>query len=150
MVARPVKTRVKVSSTYPIGMTVRGQKILPMQSPIEPEKRSLDCAMHRYRARPRAVRGLGDSSGFTMELQNRAGMSREEFVAARDQLLAMANDNPKLMSVRLSDLPDVATLNIDIDTQRLTAYGINNSDANSTLVTAWGGRYVNDFIDKGA
>ncbi len=98
---------------------------------------------------PGAVRGLGDSSGFTMQLQNRGGMSREDFVAARDQLLALANANPKLTGVRLSDLPDVATLKIDVDTQRLTAYGINNNDVNATLATAWGGRYVNDFIDEG-
>ena len=98
---------------------------------------------------PGAVRGLGDASGFTMELQNRSGMSRDEFVAARERLLAMANANPKLTSVRLSDLPDVATLKVDVDTQRLTAYGLNNADVNSSLATAWGGRYVNDFIDKG-
>ncbi|APZ98091.1 multidrug efflux RND transporter permease [Sphingopyxis sp. QXT-31] len=98
---------------------------------------------------PGAVRGLGDSSGFTMQFQNRSGMSREQFVEARERLLAMANANPKLTSVRLSDLPDVATLKIDIDTQRLTAYGLTNSDVNSTLATAWGGRYVNDFIDDG-
>ncbi|WP_374525659.1 efflux RND transporter permease subunit [Sphingopyxis sp.] len=98
---------------------------------------------------PGAVRGLGDTSGFTMEFQNRSGMSREEFAAARDRLLDMANANPKLTSVRLSDLPDVATLKIDIDTQRLTAYGLTNGDVNNTLSTAWGGRYVNDFIDKG-
>jgi multidrug efflux pump len=98
---------------------------------------------------PGAVRGLGDSSGFTMQFQNRSGMSRAQFVEAREKLLAMANANPKLTSVRLSDLPDVATLKIDIDTQRLTAYGLTNSDVNSTLATAWGGRYVNDFIDDG-
>ncbi|AMG76410.1 MULTISPECIES: multidrug efflux RND transporter permease subunit [Sphingopyxis] len=98
---------------------------------------------------PGAVRGLGDTSGFTMELQNRGGMTHEQFAAARDRLLTMANANAKLQSVRLSDLPDVATLKIDIDTQRLTAYGLSNSDVNSTLATAWGGRYVNDFIDKG-
>jgi multidrug efflux pump len=69
--------------------------------------------------------------------------------AARDRLLALANANPKLQSVRLSDLPDVATLKMDIDTQRLTAYGLSNSDVNNTLSTAWGGRYVNDFIDQG-
>ena len=98
---------------------------------------------------PGAVRGLGDSAGFTMQFQNRSGMSRAEFVDAREKLLAAANANPKLTSVRLSDLPDVATLKIDVDTQRLTAYGIDNADVNSTLATAWGGRYVNDFIDKG-
>src|SRR5690606_28648239 len=33
---------------------------------------------------PGAVQGLGDTSGFTMQLQNRGGMSREDFAAARD------------------------------------------------------------------
>jgi multidrug efflux pump len=98
---------------------------------------------------PGAVRGLGDSSGFTMQLQNRGGMSREQFAEARDRLLAMAGDNSRLTSVRLSDLPDVATLKIDVDQQRLAAYGLSSSDVNNTLSTAWGGRYVNDFIDKG-
>ncbi|MBL9068041.1 MAG: multidrug efflux RND transporter permease subunit [Sphingopyxis sp.] len=98
---------------------------------------------------PGAVRGLGDTSGFTMQLQNRGGMSRQDFIAARDRLIAMANANPKLTSVRLSDLPDIATLKVDVDTQRLTAFGINNNDVNATLATAWGGRYVNDFIDEG-
>src|SRR3546814_6808205 len=29
------------------------------------------------------------------------------------------------------------------------SYCLSNSDVNNTLSTAWGGRYVNDFIDKG-
>lgn len=98
---------------------------------------------------PGAIRGLGQSSGFTMELQNRSGMSREQFIAARDRLLQEANANPKLASVRFSDLPDVATYKIDVNQQKLTALGLNQTDINNTLSTAWGGRYVNDFIDKG-
>jgi multidrug efflux pump len=98
---------------------------------------------------PGAIRGLGQSSGFTMQFQNRSGMSREQFLAARDRLLAEANSNPKLTSVRISDLPDVATYKIDVNQQKLTALGLNQNDINSILSTAWGGRYVNDFIDKG-
>lgn len=98
---------------------------------------------------PGAIRGLGQSSGFTMELQNRSGMTREQFLAARDRLLQEANANPKLASIRLSDLPDVATYKIDVNQQKLTALGLNQNDINNTLSTAWGGRYVNDFIDKG-
>jgi multidrug efflux pump len=98
---------------------------------------------------PAAVRGLGASSGFTMELQNTSGMSREKFQEARDKLLEAAMADERLTGVRLSDLPDVATLDIDIDAQRITAYGLNAGDVNSTLATAWGGTYVNDFIDKG-
>ncbi len=98
---------------------------------------------------PGAIRGLGQSSGFTMQFQNRSGMSREQFLAARDRLLKEANANPKLTSVRISDLPDVATYKIDVNQQKLTALGLNQNDVNSTLSTAWGGRYVNDFIDQG-
>lgn len=98
---------------------------------------------------PGSIRGLGDTSGFSMQLQNRSGLSREDFAAARDQLMAAASANPKLATVRLTDLPDVASLKINIDTQRLSAYGLTNADVNSTLSAAWGGRYVNDFIDEG-
>jgi multidrug efflux pump len=98
---------------------------------------------------PGAVRGLGQSNGFTMELLNSSGMSRDKFIEGRDKLLELANADPKLESVRLSDLPDVATLKVDIDQQRLGALGLNAGDVNSTLATAWGGRYVNDFVDQG-
>jgi multidrug efflux pump len=98
---------------------------------------------------PGAIRGLGQSTGFTMELQNKSGMSREQFADARDRLLAAANSDPQLAQVRLSELPDVASLKVNIDQQRLAALGLNSGDVNSTLSTAWGGRYVNDFIDRG-
>ncbi|MGZ3247444.1 MAG: efflux RND transporter permease subunit [Croceibacterium sp.] len=98
---------------------------------------------------PGAVRGLGDTAGFSMQLQNTSGMTRDRFAAERDQLLAMANADPKLAQVRLGDLPDAPTLKVDIDTQRLSAYGLTTADVNSTLAAAWGGRYVNDFIDNG-
>ncbi|MFL6725368.1 MAG: efflux RND transporter permease subunit [Sphingomicrobium sp.] len=98
---------------------------------------------------PGAIRGLGQSNGFTMELQNTGGMSQEEFAAARDRLLAAASSDPALASVRQTELPDIASLKIDIDQQRIAALGLNAADVNSTLSTAWGGRYVNDFIDRG-
>jgi multidrug efflux pump len=98
---------------------------------------------------PGAIRGLGQSSGFTMELLNTGGMTTEQFEAARDRLLAAATAEQKLTSVRLSELPDVASLKVNIDQQRVAALGLSSGDVNSTLSTAWGGRYVNDFIDRG-
>src|SRR5258705_13043054 len=98
---------------------------------------------------PGAIRGLGQSSGFTMEMQNIGGMTPEDFAAARDKLLAAASAEPSLSTVRLSELPDVASLKVDINQQPLAAFGLNSADVNSTLSTAWGGRYVNDFIDRG-
>jgi multidrug efflux pump len=98
---------------------------------------------------PGAIRGLGQSSGFTMELQNTGGMPEPDFAAARDKLLAAANSDPKLASVRLSELPDVASLKVDVNQQRVAALGLASSDVNNTISAAWGGRYVNDFIDRG-
>jgi multidrug efflux pump len=98
---------------------------------------------------PGAIRGLGTSTGFTMEMQNVGGMAPEDFAAARDKLLAAANSDPKLASVRLSELPDVASLKVTINQQRVAALGLNSADVNSTISSAWGGRYVNDFIDRG-
>lgn len=98
---------------------------------------------------PPAVRGLGQANGFTMQLQNASGMSTAQFAEARDKLLAAATADPMLTGVRLSELPDIATLNVDIDQQRLSTLGLSQGDVNTTLSTAWGGRYVNDFIDRG-
>ena len=98
---------------------------------------------------PPAIRGLGQSNGFTMQLQNSSGMTRQKFIAARDRLLDAAAADPGLTSVRLSELPDIATLQVDIDQQKLSALGLTQSDVNATLSTAWGGRYVNDFVDRG-
>ncbi|MEO5493562.1 MAG: efflux RND transporter permease subunit [Sphingomonas sp.] len=98
---------------------------------------------------PGAVRGLGQSSGFTIELQNTGGLTRDQFKAARDQLLADARADPDLANVRLSDLPDQPTLKVDVDPQKLAVLGLTQTDVNATLSTAWGGRYVNDFNDRG-
>jgi multidrug efflux pump len=98
---------------------------------------------------PPAIRGLGTAGGFTMEIQNTSGMSRDQFQAARDRLLGIAAGDPQLAQVRPSELPDVASLHVDMDQQRLAALGLTAGDVNNTLSAAWGGRYVNDFIDRG-
>jgi multidrug efflux pump len=98
---------------------------------------------------PPAIRGLGQSAGFTMELLNSGDLSREDFAAARDKLLAAANSDPRLEQVRLTEFPDVASLKVNVDQDKLAGLGLNSNDVNNTISTAWGGRYVNDFIDRG-
>ena len=98
---------------------------------------------------PPAIRGLGQSGGFSMQLQNTSGMSQEKFVAARDRLLQLAQTEPTLQQVRLSELPDVSTLKVDFNQERISALGLSTADVNNTIAAAWGGRYVNDFIDRG-
>ena len=98
---------------------------------------------------PPAVRGLGQSNGFTLELQNTGGLTYQQFKAARDRLVGMARADPALAAIRLSGLEDVPTLHVDWDAAAMRTLGIAQEDVNTTLSTAWGGRYVNDFIDRG-
>jgi multidrug efflux pump len=98
---------------------------------------------------PPPVRGLGSSAGFTMELENASGMSQVQFGGVRDRLLAAATSDPLLSSVRLSQLPDTPTLNVNVNEETLNTYGVQSNDVNTTLTAAWGGNYVNDFIDRG-
>lgn len=98
---------------------------------------------------PPPIRGLGQSSGFSMQLQNVSGMSQADFAKARDDLVEAASQDPMLTGVRPSDQPDLANFKIDIDQQKLGALGVSPADVNTTLSAAWGGRYVNDFLDRG-
>ncbi|MBV9929657.1 MAG: efflux RND transporter permease subunit, partial [Alphaproteobacteria bacterium] len=105
--------------------------------------------MQFFALNPPPVRGLGQSSGFTMELLNTSGMARQDFKAARDRILAAAIADKNLAGVRLSTLEDNPTLEVHEDQAKIGALGVSQADVDSTLSAAWGGNYVNDFIDRG-
>jgi len=98
---------------------------------------------------PPSINGLGNSSGFDMELEDHAGLGHAKLMAARDSLLDMAAKSPLLSRVRHNGLDDSPQLQIDIDQHKAQALGLSIADINSTLSTAWGSTYVNDFVDRG-
>jgi len=98
---------------------------------------------------PPPVRGLGQSSGFTMELLNTGHLSREQFKAEMQQLLSEARNDPVLTGIRQNSLDDNPTLLVDIDEEKVGALGIPQSQVDQTLTAAWGGDYVDDFVDRG-
>jgi multidrug efflux pump len=98
---------------------------------------------------PPPVRGLGSSAGFTFELQDRGGLGHDQLVAARDRFLQLARKDPALSQVRISGVDDAPQLGITIDDAKAGALGVATDDINTTLATALGGSYVNDFLDKG-
>ena len=102
-----------------------------------------------YALVPPSVRGLGQSNGFTVELQNSSNMPQQQFEAARDKLLAAASADHSLVGVRITELPDTPTVHVDVDPQKLATFGLAQADVNTTLSTAWGGTFVNDFVDRG-
>jgi multidrug efflux pump len=98
---------------------------------------------------PPSIRGLGQSNGFTFELLNSGGLSRERFLALRNQLMKAAADNPKLAGVRAATLEDTPQLKIDIDSEKLAVLGLTQNSVDNVLSAAWGSTYINDFLDRG-
>ena len=96
-----------------------------------------------------AIMGLGSSTGFDFYLQDRAGIGHEKLMEARNMLLGLAAQNPDLTRVRPNGMEDTPQYNIDIDYEKAMALGISVGTINSTLSTAWGSNYVNDFIHNG-
>ncbi|MBN3125005.1 multidrug efflux RND transporter permease AcrD [Pectobacterium brasiliense] len=102
-----------------------------------------------FASSPPSINGLGSAAGFSMQLQDRAGLGHDALMAARDQLLNMADSNPELTRVRHNGLDDSSQLRIHIDQRKAQALGVSVDDINSTLKTGWGSTYVNDFLDRG-
>ena len=98
---------------------------------------------------PPAVVELGQANGFDFQLQDRGGLGHLKLMEARNQLLGMAMQNPKLMAVRPNGQDDSPQFKLDIDDARAGALGVSLADVNSVLSTAWGSTYVNDFIQNG-
>jgi multidrug efflux pump len=98
---------------------------------------------------PPSVIELGVSSGFNLQLQDRVGLGHDALVAARNQFLGLAAQDPRLMGVRPNGQEDVAEYQLQIDHAKAGALGVSIADVNETLATAWGGTYVNDYIDRG-
>src|SRR5690554_3245402 len=96
-----------------------------------------------------AIPGLGIASGFDLQLQDRNNLGHEKMVMIRNQLLGMASQDPRLVRVRPNGMPDVPIFRIDIDYEKVKSLGVSIAAVNQTLSTAWGGSYVNDFIDRG-
>jgi multidrug efflux pump len=95
------------------------------------------------------ITGLGQSDGFTFELQAAAGTSRDELAELKDELLVKARQSELLSSIREGALSNTPQLKIDIDNGKATALGLTLSDVADTLTSAWAGSYVNDFINNG-
>ncbi|HDZ35060.1 MAG TPA: efflux RND transporter permease subunit [Pseudoalteromonas sp.] len=98
---------------------------------------------------PPAIVELGTANGFNIFLQDRVGLGHDELLAARNQLLGLASQSPILAGVRPNGQEDMPELQLDTDLAKAEALGVSQNDINSTLSTAWGSSYVNDFIDRG-
>jgi len=97
---------------------------------------------------PPSVPGLGQNSGFTYELLASGGTPRSQLETLRDTLLEKASHRPEMAAVRSNVLPQMPQLQVDIDINKAVVLGLAPADITDTLPGAWGGAYINDFIDR--
>lgn len=98
---------------------------------------------------PPAMPELGTAAGFTFFLKDNANQGHDALLAARNQLLGGAAQDKLLTKVRPNGQEDTPQFRIEVDTEKASALGLSLANINSTLGTAWGGRYIDDFVDRG-
>ncbi len=89
--------------------------------------------------------GVGVSGGFTYMLQDKTGAGSEQQQVVANQLMAEANQDPRLDSVRTTFRASVPQLFVDIDRDQVKRTGTSLVSVNETMQTYLGSAYVNDF-----
>ncbi|WOX05582.1 efflux RND transporter permease subunit [Microbulbifer pacificus] len=102
-----------------------------------------------YAFSPPALPELGTSAGFSMYLKDNANRGHEALINARNQLLGMAAQSPLLTGVRPNGQEDTPQFKLKVNNAKAAALGVSIGSINSTLGVAWGGQYIDDFIDRG-
>ncbi|KAF1041934.1 MAG: Multidrug resistance protein MexB [Herbaspirillum frisingense] len=98
---------------------------------------------------PPPIDGLGNASGFSLRLQDRAGLGREALTAARDELLKRANSSPVLAYAMTEGLEDAPQIRLKIDRAKAKALGVGFDTIGNVISTAFGSSTVNDFANAG-
>lgn len=98
---------------------------------------------------PPAIQGFGNASGFNLQLQDIGGVGHAKLLDARNMLLGMSAQNEHVVGVRPNGQEDAPKLKVNINQEQAAAYDLDMTTINTTLAQAFGGSYVNDFIDRG-
>ncbi|MEA5511664.1 efflux RND transporter permease subunit [Crocosphaera sp. UHCC 0190] len=95
---------------------------------------------------PPSIRGLGNFGGFAYQLQDRQGTGDiNNLVQVMGSLLGAANQNQALSRVFSSFSANTPQFLIEVNRNQAQALQVSINDIFSTLQTALGSRYVNDF-----
>jgi len=96
---------------------------------------------------PPAIPELGTSAGFDFWLQDVGNVGHDKLMEARNQLMGMAGQNKAIGMIRPQGLEDMAQMKIELDQDKASALGISLAEINSTMQTAFGSAYVNNFVN---
>ena len=101
-----------------------------------------------YPLNPPPIRELGNATGFSVRVQDRGGLGHDALLAARNQLMGMLMQSKVVTGVRPDGLEDAPQLQLEIDRDKAYALGVPFSSIASTLSTALGSSYINDFPNQ--
>ena len=92
-----------------------------------------------------AVPELGTAQGIDFYIVDHRAQGHDALMKARDQFVQEASKSPVLSQTRANGMSDLAQLKITVDYEKAAAQGVNVSELNTVLSTAWGSNYIDDF-----
>ena len=94
---------------------------------------------------PPPVQGIGNSGGFKMMLEDRAGLGTQALVNAAQALVAAANKDGSFAGVFTLLNTGSPSVYADVDRLKAEKVGLTPTDVFNTLQVYLGSQYVNDF-----
>jgi len=94
---------------------------------------------------PPPVRGLGNTAGFKMMIQDRAGIGLDALAGTSFRMMVSGSQTPGLAQVFTTFTTRVPQLQVQVDRVKAKSMGVALGDVNDALQTYLGSLYVNDF-----
>jgi len=94
---------------------------------------------------PPPVQGLGSMGGFKLNVEDRGNAGAEALYKAVQDVLAKANQDPRLAGVYSTYQVNVPQIHVDIDRVKVKQQDVQLTDVFQTLQAYMGSAYVNDF-----
>jgi HAE1 family hydrophobic/amphiphilic exporter-1 len=126
----------------------RTSKETQLQSIIaEIQKRTADIKEARIMAiAPPAIPGLGQTAGFTFELQQTTSTDNvQQFEAVARNFLAEVNKSPEIGAAYTFFTTHTPSYQVTVDKEQAKKQGVSISELYGTMSTLLGSSYVNDF-----
>jgi multidrug efflux pump len=98
---------------------------------------------------PPVVIGLGDTDSLSFWIRDINGQGRQFLNQQFTQLKQDSEQYTGFENLDKKAAPDKSKLVVKIDPKAAMSSGLAMTDINSTLSAALGGKYINDFIDRG-
>ncbi len=98
---------------------------------------------------PPPVSGLGNTSGFALRLEDRAGLGSQVLAQATNKLVAAANATPGMARVYTTFGATAPQVKVDIDRAQAEMLNIPAQSVNDAIETYFGSTYIDDFNTNG-